>query len=126
VTIWHAKNFAIIKTMQTPETSIGALQARYQRYAQSLTAIGPICQGTVIKRNDVRQRGGKPKTYGPYYLWTRKLEGKTLSIALSQQQYEALKEAIANQKKLDQTLAQMRSLTEQIIFIKTPGVKKRK
>ena len=112
--------------MQTPEARIRALQARYQRYAQSLTAICPICQGTVIKRHDVGQRRGKPKTYGPHYLWTRKLEGKTLSIAISQQQYGALKEAIANQKKLDKTLAQMRSLTEQIIFTKTPGVKKRK
>jgi uncharacterized caspase-like protein len=25
----------------------------------------------VIQRNDVRHRGGKTKTYGPYYLWTR-------------------------------------------------------
>jgi hypothetical protein len=116
----------MIKTMQTPEARIRALQARYQKYAHSLTAIGPICQGTVIKRNDVRQRGRKPKTYGPYYLWTRKLESKTFSIAISEQQYNALKDAIANNKKLDKTLAQMRSLTEQIIFTKTPGVKKRK
>jgi len=113
-------------TMETPQTTIGALQARYEKCAQSLTAIGPICQGTVIKRNDLRQRGGKTKTYGPYYLWTRKLEGKTLSIALSQQQYDLLKQAIANQNKLDKILAQMRALTEQIIFTNTPGVKKRK
>ena len=112
--------------MQTPQARIPALQARYEKYARSLTAIGPICQGTVIKRNDVRQRGGKTKTYGPYYLWTRKLEGKTLSIAITQQQYSALKEAIANQKKLDKTLSQMRSLAEEIIFAQTPGVKKRK
>ena len=116
----------MIKIMQTPEARIRALQRRYEKYARSLTAIGPICQGTVIKRKDVRQRGGKPKTYGPYYLWTRKLEGKTLSIAITQQQYTALKEAIANQKKLDKTLAQMRSLAQEIIFAQTTGVKKRK
>ena len=80
----------------------------------------------MIKRNDVRQRGGKTKTYGPYYLWTRKLEAKTLSIALSQQQYDLLKQAIANQNRMDKILAKMRSLTEQIIFTNTPGVKKRK
>jgi parvulin-like peptidyl-prolyl isomerase len=83
-------------------------------------------QGTVIKRNDVRQRGGKTKTYGPYYLWTRKLEGKTLSIAISQQQYDQLRQAIANQNRLDKILAKMRSLTQEIIFTNTPGVKKRK
>ena len=112
--------------LQTPQARSRTLQARYEKYAHCLTAIGPICQGTVIKRNDVRQRGGKTKTYGPYYLWTRKVKGKTLSIAISQQQYSELKQAIANQNKLDKILAQMRSLTEEIIFTTTPGVKKRK
>jgi len=112
--------------LQTPQARSRTLQARYEKYAHCLTAIGPICQGTVIKRNDVRQRGGKTKTYGPYYLWTRKLEAKTLSIALSQQQYDLLKHAIANQNRMDKILAKMRSLTEQIIFTDTPGVKKRK
>jgi hypothetical protein len=112
--------------LQTPQARSRTLQARYEKYAHRLTTLGPICQGTVIKRNDVRQRGGKTKTYGPYYLWTRKLEGKTLSIALSQQQYDLLKHAIANQNRMDKILAKMRSLTEQIIFTDTPGVKKRK
>lgn len=112
--------------MQTPQARIRALQARYEKYAHSLAAIGPICQGTVIKRNDVRQRGGKTKTYGPYYLWTRKREGKTLSIAISQQQHDLLKQAIDNQNKMDKILARMRALTQQIIFANTPGVKKRK
>ena len=112
--------------MQTPQARIRTLQARYEKYTHSLAAIGPICQGSVIKRNDVRQRGGKTKTYGPYYLWTRKLEGKTLSIAISQQQYDLLKQAIDNQNKMDKILARMRALTQQIIFANTPGVKKRK
>jgi hypothetical protein len=116
----------MIKTMQIPQATIQALQARYEKYTHSLTDIGLICQGSVIKRNDVRQRGAKTKTYGPYYLWTRKLRGKTLSIALSQQQYSALKEAIANENKLNKTLAEMRALAEEIIFANTPGVKKRK
>jgi len=112
--------------MQTTQTRIRTLQARYEKYAHSLTAIGPICQGTVIERNDVRRRSGKTKTYGPYYLWTRKLKGKTLSIAISQQQYDQLKQAIANQNRLDKILAKMRSLTQEIIFTNTPGIKKRK
>jgi hypothetical protein len=55
-----------------------------------------------------------------------KLEGKTLSIAISQQQYDQLRQAIANQNRLDKILAKMRSLTQEIIFTNTPGVKKRK
>jgi hypothetical protein len=116
----------MIKKMPNPDPRIQALRARYAQYAEALPATCPICQGTVIKRDDVRERGGKTKTYGPYYLWTHKVKGKTLSIAISQQQYSELKQAIANQNKLDKILAQMRSLTEEIIFTTTPGVKKRK
>jgi parvulin-like peptidyl-prolyl isomerase len=116
----------MIKKMPNSDPRIQALRARYAQYAEALPATGPICQGTVIKRDDVRERGGKTKIYGPYYLWTRKVKGKTLSIAISQQQYSELKQAIANQNKLDKILAQMRSLTEEIIFTTTPGVKKRK
>ena len=112
--------------MPSSSSSIRSLQSRYERYARSLPSIGPICIGTVIKRKDVRQRAAQTKTYGPYYLWTRKINGKTLSVALSQEQYAELKRAIANQRKLEKTLAKMHHLTQQIIFATKLGVKKRK
>jgi hypothetical protein len=112
--------------MQNFRPSIQALQSRYQQCTQGLLSIGPICQGSVIKRLDVRQSRAKTKIHGPYYLWTRKLKGKTLSIAISEQQYTELKQAIANHRKLEQTLAKMRSLSEKMIFLRQPGVRKRK
>jgi hypothetical protein len=54
------------------------------------------------------------------------LKGKTLSVSLSQEQYTELKQAIANHRKLEETLAEMRSLSEKIIFLSKPGVRKRK
>ena len=105
---------------------IQALQSRYEQCTQSLVSIGPICQGSVIKRMDVRQSVGRTKIHGPYYLWTRKLKGKTLSVAISEQQYTELKQAIANHRKLEKTLAKMRSLSEKMIFLSKPGVRKRK
>jgi uncharacterized coiled-coil protein SlyX len=112
--------------MQDSQPQIQALQSRFERCARSLVSIGPICQGSVIKRMDVRQSAGRTKIHGPYYLWTRRLKGKTLSVAISEQQYTELKQAIANHRKLEKTLAKMRSLTEKMIFLSKSGVRKRK
>ena len=42
----------------------------------------------------VQDRG--PGAGGPCYQWTRKERGKTVSVALSKEQFEAMREAIAN------------------------------
>ena len=41
-------------------------------------------------------RTGALAAGGPCYQWTRKVKAKTVSVALSREQYEALKEAIDN------------------------------
>jgi hypothetical protein len=37
---------------------------------------------------------------GPCYQWTRKVKGKSVSVALSKEQYEALREAIEHWRQL--------------------------
>jgi hypothetical protein len=68
----------MIKKESTHKTplQIQALQARYEQCAQSLICIGPICQGSVIKRTDERQSAEKTEIHGPYYLWTRSSRAK--------------------------------------------------
>jgi hypothetical protein len=112
--------------MKSPAQRLKDLNAQYQKCVAALAGLGPICNGSAIKRNDVRQVDGQTKTRGPYYLWTRKLRAKTLSVALSEDQFVKLSAAIANHKKLEKTLAKMRQLAEKTIFVGTPGVKKRK
>ena len=63
---------------------------------------------------------------GPYYLWTCKVNGRTQSLALSQAQYHLLAEAIANRRKLQQTIDRMGTLSLKTILKTIPGVKKRK
>ena len=97
------------------------LQRRYQRLKTALSRVDLICRGTVLARYDPR----RPNAMAPYYQWTRKRNNKTLSVALSKEQYQRLRQAITNHRKLEQTLRQMRVLSEKMIFQTIPGIKKR-
>ena|SRR5687767_13208905 len=82
------------------------LEEEYRRLAQSLAAVGYISQGSVFERE---------KGPGSRFQWTWKnKQQKTESLTLSQEQYRWLKQAVANQRKLNKTLTKMRRLSAQI------------
>jgi len=93
-------------------------QAQYQRLANQLSSLGWISEGYVQDRG--------PGAGGPCYQWTRKVRGKTVSVALSKEQFEWLKEAINNWKSLKTTLKQMQRLSRQELFESVPGTNRRK
>jgi hypothetical protein len=99
--------------------SVAALQAHYERLRRGLAQIGYISGGSVLHRT-VEQTGRSG------YQWTRKVGQKTVSVALSRPQYTALKEAIANERKLWKTLRQMEQVSREIIFASTPEPRRRK
>jgi len=77
-----------------------------------------------ISEGYVQDRG--PGAGGPCYQWTRKVQGKTVSVALSKEQYEWLKEAIANWRELQARLKEMQRLSREELFTTIPGPKRRK
>jgi hypothetical protein len=64
--------------------------------------------------------------YGPYYQWTWKQKGKTVTVNLTPSQAQAYREAIGNNQALEETLSEMRSLSLHVLEATTPGVKKRR
>jgi hypothetical protein len=72
----------------------------------------------------VQDRG--PGAGGPCYQWTRKVKGKTVSVALSQEQYQWLSEAIGNWRKLQNILKEMQQISRQVLFETLPNPKRRK
>jgi hypothetical protein len=96
-----------------------ALQKQYQRLRQSLAQIGYISHGSVVDRSRLR-----PARFG--YQWTRKVKGKTITVALSQPEFEALAQAIANQRKLKQAIRQMEKISRRILFSSRPQPDRRK
>ena len=82
-------------------------------------------QGTITERTIVSSED-KTKSYGPYYQWTRKVRAKTVTANLSPFQVRKFQAAIDNNKKLEQTVQDMRVLSQKICEATTIGVKKRK
>ncbi len=87
---------------------------------------GYILQGSVVRRKLNRWVGGSLKTYGPYFLWTRKIKSKTVTVALTDEQVQIIQDAIRRNRQLEQRLDRLRSLSEQIIVAISPCVAKRK
>ena len=97
----------------------GSLQARYDRLRKSLTQIGYISQGSVLDRSKLRHpRSG--------YQWTRKVARKTITVALSPEQFHSLKQAVENERRLWKTIERMEKISRQILFGTVPNPPRRK
>jgi hypothetical protein len=90
----------------------------YQSLCQELYRIGWISEGYAQNR-------GKGAG-GPCYQWTRKVKGKTVSVALSKEQFEGLAEAIQTWQKTKKIIKRMQQLSREEIFTTLPGLKRRK
>ena len=101
-----------------PSDALRTWQAQYDRLKVTLAQTGWISEGYVQDRG--------PGAGGPCYQWTRKVKGKTVSVALSKDQYEWLKAAIANWRTLQTTLRQMQQLSRQVLFATVPDTQRRK
>ena len=99
---------------------------QFNRQVQDLRPEGYVLQGSVMKRYLKRHVGGAPKTYGPYYLWTRKIDPKTRTRALTAEQTQIIQEAIRRNQRLERRLATLRALSEHIVLAVTTGVSRRR
>ena len=105
--------------MPQPKTSASSLrQKKYARLCALLADTGWISEGYV---QDRRAGGGSPS-----YPWTRKVKGKTVCVALSKEQYEWLKQAIANWRTVQRTLREMQRLSREELFEALPNPNRRK
>ncbi len=93
-------------------------QKRFAALTGQLREVGWISQGYVQDRG--------PGAGGPCYQWSRKVKGKTVSVALSKEQYLWLKEAIANWRSLQDTLKELQRLSREELFYTIPGPPRRK
>jgi cyclopropane fatty-acyl-phospholipid synthase-like methyltransferase len=105
--------------MQPPKCSPSdARQKEYAQLCAQLAHIGWISEGYVQDRG--------PGAGGACYPWTRKVKGKTVCVALSKEQYDWLKQAIANWRSVQSILRQMQRLSREELFLSVPGPKRRK
>lgn len=93
--------------------------AEYQRLRARLGQVGWLALGTVIER-------GLPGQGGPRYQWSRRAGGKTVTVALSAEQFAWMKKAIANQREVWEILLRMQQLTAEYMLEHLPNPPRRK
>jgi hypothetical protein len=99
--------------------STDSLSAAYRRLQTRLGRVGWVALGSVLERDHSRSGG-------PRYQWSRRVGYKTVTVALSAEQFVWLKTAIANQRKVWNLLMQMQQLTVQHMWKTIPGTTRRK
>ena len=100
------------------KANLRTLRAEYRKLQKQLSEIGWISHGYAQDRG--------PGAGGPCYQWTRKEEKKTVSVAMSKEQFQAMQEAIHNWRQVQTILTRMEQISRQVIFTTLPDTQRRK
>ena len=103
--------------MSSPDAMNIDLQQRYQQLKAALTRVGYFRRGSLLKRfmscgkPDCACKASPPRLHGPYYQWTRKISGKTVTVFFTREQAKLLAGWIAAGRQLDRIIAEMQCLS---------------
>ena len=95
------------------------LPAAYRRWRAQLGQMEWIALGSVLERT-------APGKGGPRYQWSRRVQGKTVTVALSAAQFAWLKQAIAHQRQAEGILRQMQQMALAYMWKNLPSAPRRK
>lgn len=107
---------SVLQTMDREQ-----LMDRYASLQQQLAQIGYVCSGTVMQ---LYRTCGKPGCgcsadpqlrHGPYYIWTRKENRKTVTRSLSKEHAERCAEYILNLRKMESIIEEMKKVSTRIV-----------
>jgi len=100
-------------------------EQRYEALKREVVDVGPIRRGSLVRRfmpcgkASCRCQADPPQLHGPYYQWTRKVDGKTVTVRVKPDEAKLLRQWIANGRRLDKLIGRMERvclrLTERLI-----------
>jgi hypothetical protein len=85
----------------------------YRELLEQLRGLGFVSPGSVVLRETSCNKPGckctadPPRRHGPYYQWTKKVKGKTVSRQLTPAEAELFQEWITNRRQLQRVIGQM-------------------
>ena len=88
-------------------------EQRYEALKREVTDVGPIRRGSLVRRfmpcgkAGCRCQADPPQLHGPYYQWTRKVDGKTVTVRVKPDEAKFLRQWIANGRRLDKLIGRM-------------------
>jgi hypothetical protein len=92
-------------------------QARVAGIAAELAGLGLALPGTLIERHvrcgkpGCRCHADPPVLHGPYWQWTRKVAGKTITRLVPDEQLDDYRQWIDNHRRLRALVAELEALT---------------
>ena len=95
---------------------LATYRSRYRELVAQLADVGYIAAGSITRRHtrcgtpSCRCHADPPQMHGPYWQWTAKIDGKTVTRRLSQTEAELYQGWIANDRELRAVIAQMRQV----------------
>jgi len=95
--------------------------AQQRRIAKALSEIGFALPGSLTVRAyrcgkaNCRCKGEPPQLHGPYAFWTRKVNGKTVTRILSEDQLVEYQPLFDNARKLRALVSDLQELTLQLV-----------
>jgi hypothetical protein len=103
--------------MRMDEQSLAALEAELARLKAEIASVGLVSPGSVVRRfmpcgkPGCRCQDDPPRLHGPYWQWSHKVAGKTVTRRLTPDQARLYQQWIANRRRIDQLLAQMEQVS---------------
>ena len=94
------------------------LEKQYAALRRQLAGVGYVSHGSVYRR-PAGQSGAR-------FIWSSKVNNKTVSLALSEPQADWLEAAIVEHRKLKKVIAEMHRLSRQIMRLRFDDTEHRK
>lgn len=97
-------------------SQLAIYQQRYHDLARQLADIGYIAAGSLVQRHNrcgkphCRCHADPPQLHGPYWQWTAKIDGKTVTRRLSNTEAELYQEWIDNDRRHRAIVTKMREV----------------
>ncbi|MGH7504140.1 MAG: DUF6788 family protein [Longimicrobiales bacterium] len=97
----------------TTERQLARLRARFEDHVRQLARIGFLLKGSIVQ---TRRRCGSAgcgcqsdpaKRHGPYWQWTSKINGKTVTRTLSPEQVDRYQEWMKNARRFEEIVEEL-------------------
>jgi hypothetical protein len=99
-------------------------EQRYHKLAAQIATIGLIHSGSLTRRYTrcatpgCKCHADPPQPHGPYYQWTAKINGKTVTRRLTETEADLYQEWIDNDRQLRHVIQQMREVAAKATELK--------
>lgn len=106
-----------------PITDLHQAQRKYESLKIKLMGVGYVCSGSVMLlyrkcgRANCACQSSKKARHGPYYIWTRKVNGKTVTRTLSEEQSKRCLQYIENLRNFEELLEAMKGLAAELLAL---------